>query len=266
MSLFRFVCREIVFRKLNFLLGVFAVAVAVGCVLGQLVILEQHDRRTEEILSEREDDYRRELSGLEDDIRKSMTRLGFNLVIFAKDVNPVDVARKGYIDRYMPEEYVERLTGSSLVSINHLLPVLEQRRLVPEIDLAVSFKGTVGEKTIASQSKKKALVESVPRGKVTLGALVRKAIEEKHKEAGRLNPGDKVTLAGKTFVIHKLQPAGGDDDQTAWIHLKDAQEMFSRKGQINALYALGCNCSAGRLGVIRADIAKILPETQVEEF
>ena len=32
------------------------------------------------------------------------------------------------------------------------------------------------------------------------------------------------------------------------------------------MLALGCNCTANRLSVIRADIAAILPDTQVEEF
>ena len=31
--------------------------------------------------------------------------------------------------------------------------------------------------------------------------------------------------------------------------VKDAQELFDKKGLVNALYALGCNCTAGRLGV-----------------
>src|SRR5687768_3807791 len=39
MSILRIVLREIAFRRPGFVIGVFAVAVAVGCVLGQLLIL-----------------------------------------------------------------------------------------------------------------------------------------------------------------------------------------------------------------------------------
>ena len=46
-----------------------AVALAVGCVLGQLLILEQHDRRSEEILTVHAAAYEKELADLEDDIR-----------------------------------------------------------------------------------------------------------------------------------------------------------------------------------------------------
>lgn len=265
MPLFRIIIREIVYRKGGFLVAAFVVAVAVGCVLGQLLILAQHDRRSEEILAVHEKGYRDELADLEKDIRVSTKNLGFNLVIFPKDVNLAHFASKGYIDSYMPEEYVGRLAKSPLVSINHLLPVLEQRVFASEVGLEIMVKGTVGEVAIAAQEKKKPFLEPVPRDKVTLGHELRRLLEK--AQESRLNPGDEVKLLGRAFLIHKIQPKQlGPEDTTAWIHLQDAQDLLDKKGKINALYALGCNCTEGRLGVIREEIAAVLPQTQVEEF
>jgi ABC-type lipoprotein release transport system permease subunit len=41
---------------------------------------------------------------------------------------------------------------------------------------------------------------------------------------------------------------------------------LGKKGQINAILALECTCAADRLGEVREEIAKILPDTQVIEF
>jgi len=268
MSIFGIVLREIVYRRLGFVLGVFTIALAVGCVLGQLLILEQHDRRSEVILTVHEAAYEKELADLEDDIRVFTKNLGFNLVIFPKDANLAHFSSKGYIDSTMPQEYADRLAKTPLVSVNHLLPVLEKRVFAPEVDLEIKLVGTIGELAIAKKGKKKPFLEPVATGKIILGNELRRRLEGKTKPAGgTLNPGDKITLLGRVFTIHKLQPKHlGPEDTTAWVHLKDAQEIFDQPGRINALYALGCNCSAGRMGVIREEIEAVLPETQVEEF
>lgn len=267
MSLLRIVLRELVYRRLGFVLGVFGVAVAVGCVLGQFLILGQHDRRTEDILNLHEKEYLKELADLENDIRVYTKNLGFNLVIFPKNVDLAHFSSKGYIDSTMPEEYVDRLSKSPLVSINHLLPVLQRRVFAPEVGLEVMVIGTIGEVAIAKQDKKKPFLEPVQRGKIVLGHELRRRIEQQPVRGTSLIPGSSVSLFGKTFIVQKLQPKQlGPEDTTAWLHLKDAQDLFEQKGRINALYALGCNCSAGRMGVIREEIAAVLPETVVEEY
>ena len=54
MSIGRMVLREILFRKLGFFLSVLAVAVAVFCLVNQFLLLEEYDRRTERLLTEKE--------------------------------------------------------------------------------------------------------------------------------------------------------------------------------------------------------------------
>ena len=64
-----------------------------------------------------------------------------------------------------------------------------------------------------------------------------------------------------------MQPQrGNQDDITLWINLREAQQILGKEGRINAIQALECNCAADRLGQIRDDIGRVLPDTQVIEF
>ena len=258
MSIARMVLREILFRRLGFVLSLLAVVVAAGCLVNQLLLLELHDRHTEQILDARQAETAREMARLEDEIRIITKNLGFNIRILPRDLNLRDFFARNYADKYMPEEYADRLAKSKIVTINHLLPTL-QRRLTwtEQQDLPIILVGTRGEIPILYQDKKKPIQDAVPPGKIVLGYW----LQEGYK------PGDTLVLQGRTFTVHKLQPKRGDqDDITAWVHLKDAQEMAGKPGLINGMLALGCNCTADRLSVVRTEIAAILPDTQVEEF
>ena len=61
--------------------------------------------------------------------------------------------------------------------------------------------------------------ESIPALAALLG-------HELHERLG-IKEGDKVDLMSRQFRVHKCHPArGSKDDITAWIHLKDAQEIL----------------------------------------
>ena len=77
---------------------------------------------------------------------------------------------------------------------------------------------------------------------------------------------DRIQLMGKTFTVHNCyEERGNKDDITAWIHLREAQELLGRMGQINAILALECLCTENALPTIRKEIAALLPGTQVIE-
>src|SRR6185369_1273446 len=122
MSISRLVLLEILHRKLSFGLGVLAVTVAVGALVGQVVLLAQHDQRTEEILQAKETETKARMDKLQDEIRVITKNLGFNIRILPKDLNLADFYARDFADKYMPEEYAQRLSQAKLVSINHLLP------------------------------------------------------------------------------------------------------------------------------------------------
>ena len=132
MSVWRLVLREIQHRKLNFGLGLLSVVVAVGCLIGSLTLLHAHDLRTERIIAAKEAETREKMRVMEDDYRKIMKKLGFNVLILPKDQNLGDLYAEDYAAKYMPEAYVEKLVHSGTMTIRHLLPSLQQKLVWPE--------------------------------------------------------------------------------------------------------------------------------------
>src|SRR5262245_52243544 len=118
MSIWRLVFREIAFRRFAFLLGVLSAAVAVGCLVGQLTLLDLQALRSDRILTAKEKRTKEEMDKLEDDFRKMMLHLGFNIKILPENVNLVDFYAKDYAEQYMPEEYGDRLGKSKVVTVN----------------------------------------------------------------------------------------------------------------------------------------------------
>ena len=252
------VLREIGHRKVGFLLGLLAIAGAVACSIAVLELLERHRATTTVIVSEHRDALEALVKKHEDDTRKSMKKLGFNILILPKEQQLHQLYADDFARKTMPEEFVDRLAESSIVSVNHLLPSLTQKVFWEEGQRTALVMGVRGEVPILHRSLKKPLQPAVPPGKVVLGF-------ELHSARG-LKVGDSVTVQGRNFEVSGLHAQrGSKDDITMWIDLATAQEMFDKKGEVNAILALECNCTAERLPIIRQEIAGILPDTQVIE-
>ncbi|MCB1098370.1 MAG: hypothetical protein KDN22_22545 [Verrucomicrobiae bacterium] len=259
MSLLSLVLQEIRHRKGNFLLGVLSVAIAVLCICGTVLGLRSHDRVTESLTGAMEAATQKEMAKLEDEIRKSMKGLGFNIFIYPDGQDMSEVYSQGYASKTMPESYVQTLADSNIVVVNHLLPQLTKKVKWPERERTVLLIGVRGEVPIAHRDPKKPLIEPVEPGTLVLGYELAKSLS--------LNPGDEVALLGRSFRIAKCHPERGSiDDISIWLNLAEAQHLLDAEGQINAILALECNCaSLDRLGEIRKEVAQILPGTQVIE-
>ena len=269
MKLAHLILREIASRKISFFASLLAVCASTCCVVASFGLLKDHKYDTEELLrketrdeEERLKKYTLRLAELtrkhEDETRKTMKNLGFNILILPKDQNLADLYAEDFASKYMPEEYVHRLANSKIVTINHLLPSLTQKMTWPEKKRTVILIGVRGEVPLMHKDPKKPLLDAVPKGSAVLGY-------ELHQSLG-LSEGDKLTLLGEEFTIHKCYKARGNkDDISIWVDLARVQEMLRKEGKINAILALECNCSADRLPIIRKEIAAILPETQVIE-
>lgn len=260
MKLARLVSREIAHRKINFLLSVLGVALAVACVVAMICLLGAHQRHTESILEGMRAETGADMKKLEDEIRKSMKGLGFNIYIFPKDQEMAEVYAEGFASKTMPEEYAATLASSEIVTVNHLLPSLTKKLKWPEQnDRTVIAIGIRGEVPIAHKDPKSPLIDPVEKGQLVLGY-------ELHRGAG-LKPGDTTTFLGREFEITKCHDErGSKDDITLWLNLTEAQELLGEPGRINAIQALECNCATiDRLGEIRAELMKILPDTQIIE-
>jgi putative ABC transport system permease protein len=259
MNLLRLVLREIRHRKINFLLSVLGAAVAVAAVLSTVAALRDHDAQTESLIGGMEKATQAEMTRLEDEIRKSMKGLGFNLFIFPKDQDLSEVYAEGFASKTMPEDYVMKLASSDIVTVNHLLPSLTQKLEWPEQKRTVILIGVRGEIPIMERPQKGAILDPVAPGKVILG-------HELHRSLG-LKEGDRLTFMGREFTVDKTySPRGSRDDITIWMHLPEVQSLLGKPGLINAIQALECNCeTVDRLGEIRAELHQILPDTQIIE-
>lgn len=260
MTVWRLIFRELAHRKLGFSLGLLSVAIAVATLAGALTLLRAHDLHTEAIVATKEAETKREMAQMEDDYRKIMKDMGFNVLILPKDQNLADLYADDFASKYMPEEYVERLAKSDIVTVQHLLPSLQQKARWPEQgDRTMIVVGTRGEVPYAQRTVKEPILQPVEPGTIVLGY-------ELHRGANA-KVGDTITLMGRQLKVAKCHgERGNKDDITAWINLREAQEIFNRPGQINGILALECVCAADSLDKIRADIARILPETQAIEF
>ena len=132
MSLNHLIFREILHRKLSFALGVVSAAAAVACLVAALAILQKHDARTEQVIAAKQAETRQEMAKLEDDYRKLMLKMGFNVLILPKGQNLSDLYADDFASKYMPEEYATRLAKSRVATINHVLPSLQQKVKWPE--------------------------------------------------------------------------------------------------------------------------------------
>jgi hypothetical protein len=259
MSTWHLVLREIGYRKGNFLLAAAAVLVAAACVVAAISLLARDGLRSEQWAAEQDKELKEQKAKLEDDYRKIALGLGFNLVILPKDQELHDFYDKDYASKSMPEDYAERLAKARVVTVNHVLPTLQQRIKWPEQDRTIQLVGTRGEVALVGRGKMTALQAPVPAGQAVLGYELHRSL--------KLAKGDRIVLRGRTLQVSALQSERGNkDDITVWVPLAEAQQLLGQPGRINAIMALECNCASDRLATVRSEIAKVLPDTQVIEF
>jgi len=260
MTLWRLVIREILHNRLTFLVALLSVAAAVGVFTAELTVLNAYDIETERILSEKSARLEEDMRAMEDDYRKIMKELGYNLLILPKGQKLENFYADGYASKLMPEEFVTRLSETDIMTIQHLLPSLERKIRWPEqANRAIILVGTRGEVPYLRRSLKEPMLDAVKPGEIVLGYELWNSIG--------LEPGDGVKLLGREFTVGDRHPQRGTrDDITAWIDLGTAQEMLGCEGKINAIVALKCLCEGNEIELVRKEVAAILPETQVIEI
>ncbi|MBI3830061.1 MAG: FtsX-like permease family protein [Planctomycetes bacterium] len=255
MSTITLVLREMLHRRLNFALGVLAVAAAAACLAGAMTRLEAHRLRSEEILAQRQAETAERLKQMKGDVRKITLQLQFNITILAKEQNRKDFLINHYAEASMPEEYAAKLGQSDLTAINHLEPSLTQKITWTEQNCPMILTGVRGEVPLRLVDAKKPFHQPVPKGSVALG-------QELARQAG-VSPGGAVKILGREFKVAAVHdPRGNVDDVTAWVHLQEAQELLKKPGQINAMKAMNCECSLADLDKIPGKIEAILPGVQ----
>jgi len=259
MKLRRLVVREMMERKIASAVGLFAVVIAVGVFVAQITLLAANDVRTAAILADKEASLAEDMRVMEDDYRKIMKELGFNLLILPRGQKLDNFYADGYSSKFMPEEYVSRLAASDIVTVQHLLPSIEQKISWPEQSgRSIILVGTRGEVPFLHRDGKEPMLMAVAPGKIVLGYELWSGLG--------LGAGDELMLMGRAFTVSECYAQRGTkDDITAWIDLATAQTMLGREGLINAILALKCLCANNDIASVRAQVAAIVPETQIIE-
>ena len=257
--MWRLLWREIWHRRLNFFLGLVGVFFATSLVVGGMTLLDAQQVLTQALLDEKRAVVTERNRQLTDAMRRITKNMGFNVVIMPKGQNLDDPFANDYAGKFMPEEYADRLANSEIVTVNHLLPTLEQRVQWPERENRVLFLvGVKGQVPIAHRDPRKPIMQPVPKEGIVLGDFLARS--------EGLAKGDRVTLRGQEFQVVKVNPRRGDKrDRTAWIDLDRMQAMFDKEGKINAIWALECSCALADVGKVRAELTRILPDVHIEE-
>lgn len=235
MSILRLLTKEILHRKLNFLLSLLAVVVAVALFVAVLTMGKASEREASRLMRD----------------------MGFNLIIVPKDTNMEDFWARDFSDKDMPDDYVHRLAKAPYIAADHYVAMLQRK--VSWRGRSILLTGLLPEVPAAGRRTKAPMGVTVKPGTCKVGY-------ELASNLG-LKKGDTIEIMGKTFEVSQcLGEAGSKDDIRIYVHLHDAQELLGKKGRINVIQALGCRCKGDRLATIRQQIAKALPDTKVTEF
>jgi hypothetical protein len=258
MNVWHLIVREAIHRRGNFVSGFLSVTVAVGFLMGTLVLLRFDQLQTEVLLEQRREEVSQAGADLEDAMRKITKGLGFNVIILPDRQDLAELHLEGSLSQSMPEEYATRLAQSKIVTVNHLLPTVIKKMTWPERNIPVVLYGTRGEVPIMHADPKKPLLDAVPPGSMIAGFEIGRQLD--------LQPDHQVTFMNRPFSIVKVhEQRGTADDNTLWINLAQAQEMLGMQNLIHAIQALECQCAGDRISQIRQEIQGILPGTQVIE-
>ena len=260
MSILVLTIKEICYRKTGFLLGIISVTIAVGILVAEFTLLDIHDLRTYHLLKKKEAETRNIGIILEDDYRKIMKEMGFNLILLPEDQDLAEFYETGDISGFMPGEYAEKLAKSGLESIRHVLPCLERKiEWKEQEDLRIILCGIKGEIVDQSKTRREPILKGMDQGKISVGYELAKRF--------KLKPGDRLELSGRNFTVKSCQDSKGNrEDITVWIKLEAAQEILDQKGRINAILALKCHCANVDISNMREQITRILPDVQVIEL
>lgn len=232
---FNLILREIIHRKLNFLLGALAIITAVALFVSFFTTSEASKRET---------------------IR--LTRdMGFNLRIIPRETNMEKFWSTGFSEYTIPEEYVLRFTSYKNFSYAHLTATFHKK--ITWHNREVILTG-ISSEIEPSGKKKSPMSFTIKPGTVYVGFEVATHLN--------LKEGDEIRIFGKAFTVAKtLSESGSDDDIRIYTRLQDVQEVLDMKGQINEIKALHCLCLTSDdedpLVILREQLDKVLPEAKV---
>ena len=239
MNILSLILKEIRHRKVNFMLALLAVVIAVALFVAFVATGRAYRRQT----------------------RLLMRDMGQNLRIIPKETSIDEFWSLGYSEHTMPEEYVHRFASLSGYSYTHLTATLQQKKVWQDMNIILT--GILPEVLPLDKQQQKPMTFSVKPGTVYVGFEVAQNLN--------IKAGDKIDIFGKPFTVVKcLSRSGSKDDICVYGNLHDIQSILNLEGRINEIKALECLCliessktEIDPFVMAQQQLAEILPEGKV---
>ena len=236
MSSIKLILKEISHRKANALLALLAVVLAVS---GSIV-------------------FHSAFAGSLQRTKRIQRDMGQNLRIVSKETDLAHFWDEGFSQSTFPENWVQKFTNvNEMINYSHLSAVLKWK--VQWNGSPAMIHGIAPREVAPPGRKKPIMITPVKQGTVQLG----KTLANLHG----VKRDDPVNVEGGEFKVARvLSEKGSGAEIRIYMHLKDAQSVLNRKGQINEIQALDCYCAdetQDTLTLLRKQLAPILPEAQV---
>jgi putative ABC transport system permease protein len=184
----------------------------------------------------------------------------------------------------MPEDYVDRVTSSTIKGVDNMSPKLSSRMEIEGYSFVLT--GILPRNELASKPIWQTAGFSDPGLQAACDPnnimntshgyederLQRKVIDslgEYDCLAGsdaalklNLKEGSQIKIKGTEFKVASILPQTGTvDDGRIFVHLHTAQKILGKEGVINAIEIMGC-CSAITEGLL-GNLRNILPDTKI---
>jgi ABC-type lipoprotein release transport system permease subunit len=227
--------KEIFHRKGNFLLGLVGMVIAVGLVVGFIIMTKASQNET----------------------RRLTRDMGFNLRIVPKETDMGNFWISGFSEKTMPQDYVDVLVKEKSVFYAHLTATLHKR--IELNNREVVLTGISPDEVEPSGKKKSKMIFAIEPGAVYVGYEIAKVLD--------VNKRDSIDILGQKFVVSQtLSETGSEDDIRLYLDLGTLQSLLKMEGRINEIMALNCMCSTegdDPLENLRVHLSSILPNTKV---
>ncbi len=226
--------KEIIHRKLNFLLSLAAIGTAVALYVGFFTTAEASKKETARLMRD----------------------LGYSLRIIANDTDMTEFYNRGYSEKTLPEESVAQFASQRGLSYAHLLGTIYQR--INWRGREVILTGISNELSPPDRNKP-SMIFTIEQGTVYLGYELGQSLG--------LKKGDEIEIQGETFkIVNCLNEKGNMDDIRIYGNLKDFQKLLNMEGKINEIQALDCACldpGVDVLAKLRAELNQYIPGAKV---
>jgi putative ABC transport system permease protein len=238
MTVLRLIMREILHRRMSFALSLLAVTLAVALVVaGQMLSV-----------------------GMDREVTRLMRDLGFNVSIFPDGVTPTtSMYSPQFGQAEMPEQYLDDLAGSDIMSVRHLVARLQKR--ITWRGHTIALLGVRKEQAEAHKTRKPLMGYNITEKQFYFGNAIAKATNTKTDDVVTLGPADDPALKSEVqFTVGKvLKAKGTEEDMYIYVNLVDMQKMFGKPSVINEIQALSCHCAPDKLDEVPGDIEARLP-------